>query len=150
MWPVNLRSCGFHTKVFLSKHTKKNYKAFCIILSSMDQKLFDCLRQFPFLEQTHKKRNITKSQLDRPRIITCPRTLVTFKLVGSLPVNSHTLAVNQGLGRAPAKADKLRITKHRIQVLQQPRFGLRVWKCNKTFCLSASSSSCITNCLTIR
>lgn len=46
-------------------------------------------------------------------------------------MNSHSLAVHQGLGGAPAKADKLRVTKHRVQVLQQPCFGLRVCRIRK-------------------
>lgn len=46
----------------------------------------------------------------------------------SLPVDSRSLAVHQGLGGAPAEANKLGVTKHWIQVLQQPRFSFGVWK----------------------
>lgn len=40
-----------------------------------------------------------------------------FPRIGSLPVNAHGLAVHQRLGSAPAESDKLRITKHWVQVL---------------------------------
>jgi len=57
------------------------------------------------------------------KIIHCK---IQFK--GSLPVDRHALAVHQGLGSAPAKSNELRVTKHWIQVLQHPRFSLRIWK----------------------
>lgn len=48
--------------------------------------------------------------------------------LSSLPVDSHCLAVHQGLGSAPAKSNKLRVTEHWVQVLQHPCFSLWVWK----------------------
>lgn len=51
--------------------------------------------------------------------------------LGSLPVDSHSFAIHQGLGSAPAESDKLRVTEHRVQVLEEPRFSLGVWKSKK-------------------
>lgn len=48
------------------------------------------------------------------------------RFLGSLPVDSHSLAIHQGLGSAPAKSDKLRVTEHWVQVLEEPRFSLGV------------------------
>lgn len=60
-----------------------------------------------------------------------------------IPVDNHTLAVHQGLGSAPAKSNKLRVTEHWVQVLQQPRFSFGVWKHKgKNICLSISLSTC--------
>lgn len=48
-------------------------------------------------------------------------------------MDSHSLAVNQGLGRAPAKAHKLGVAKHWVQVLQKPRFSFWVYKQKNDF-----------------
>lgn len=49
----------------------------------------------------------------------------TLRCEGS-PVHGHALALHQGLGCAPAEANKLRVTKHWVQVLEEPSFSFGV------------------------
>lgn len=43
----------------------------------------------------------------------------------------NRFAVHYGLGSAPAKSNKLRVAKYWVEVLQQPRFRLGIWKQRK-------------------
>lgn len=45
-----------------------------------------------------------------------------------IPVNCDRFALHQSLCGAPAEADKLRIAKYWIQILQQPGLGFWIWK----------------------
>lgn len=53
-------------------------------------------------------------------------------LITCLPVNADSFAVHQSLGRAPAKSNKLRVSKHGVQVPEEPGFSFGVWKERKS------------------